>query len=171
MGRRFLALFATLFVFCSAIAEEVVFQTNAPMIVNSGEAFRIEFSLNAKPDDKSFVAPSFEGFNVLAGPSVSHGSSMQIINGSMSKSYSYTISYVLQSTKVGEIVVGVATIGVDGKSYSTRKTPIEVRQGSDSGAAGAAQSNNYRDTESRNIKSSSANCFEARSSSDCSASR
>lgn len=147
MGRRFLALFATLLVFCSAIAEEVVFQTNAPMIVNSGEAFRIEFSLNAKPDDKSFVAPSFEGFNVLAGPSVSHGSSMQIINGSMSKSYSYTISYVLQSTKVGEIVVGVATIGVDGKSYSTRKTPIEVRQGSDSGAAGAAQSNNYRDTE------------------------
>ena len=83
MGRRFLALFATLLVFCSAIAEEVVFQTNAPMIVNSGEAFRIEFSLNAKPDDKSFVAPSFEGFNVLAGPSVSHGSSMQIVNGSM----------------------------------------------------------------------------------------
>lgn len=146
MGRRFLALFAALLVFCSAIAEEVVFQTNAPMIVNSGEAFRIEFSLNAKPDDKSFVAPSFEGFNVLAGPSVSHGSSMQIINGSMSKSYSYTISYVLQTTKVGEHSVGVATIGVDGKSYSTRKTPIEVRQGSDSGSATTSQGN-YRDAE------------------------
>ena len=146
MGRRFLALFAALLVFCSAIAEEVVFQTNAPMIVNSGEAFRIEFSLNAKPDDKSFVAPSFEGFNVLAGPSVSHGSSMQIINGSMSKSYNYTISYVLQTTKVGEHSVGVATIGVDGKSYSTRKTPIEVRQGSDSGSATTSQGN-YRDAE------------------------
>ena len=146
MGRRFLALFAALLVFCSAIAEEVVFQTNAPMIVNSGEAFRIEFSLNAKPDDKSFVAPSFEGFNVLAGPSVSHGSSMQIINGSMSKSYSYTISYVLQTTKVGEHSVGVATIGVDGKSYSTRKTPIEVRQGNDSGSATTSQGN-YRDAE------------------------
>ena len=139
MGRRFLALFATLLVLCSAIAEEVVFQTNAPMIVNSGEAFRIEFSLNAKPDDKSFVAPSFEGFNVLAGPSVSHGSSMQIINGSMSKSYSYTISYVLQTTKVGELTIGAATIGVDGTNYSTRKTPIEVRQGGDNHSGGQAE--------------------------------
>ena len=115
--------------FCVAYAEEVLFQTNAPMIVNASDAFRVEFSLNAKPDDKSFVAPSFEGFDVLAGPSVSHGSSVQIVNGSMTKSINYTISYVLKAKNSGELAIGVATIGVDGKSYTTQKTPIEVRQG------------------------------------------
>ena len=123
--------------FCVAYGEEVLFQTNAPMIINASDAFRVEFALNAKPDDKSFVAPSFEGFNVLAGPSVSHGSSVQIINGSMTKSYNYTISYVLQAQGAGEKSIGVATIGVDGKSYSTQVTPIEVRQSSAEG--GAAQ--------------------------------
>ena len=69
------------------------------------------------------------GFDVLAGPSVSHGSSVQIVNGSMTKSINYTISYVLKAKNSGELAIGVATIGVDGKSYTTQKTPIEVRQG------------------------------------------
>lgn len=141
MGKRFLAIFATFLTFLTAYADEqVVFQTNAPMIVGAAEAFRVEFALNAKPDDKSFVAPSFEGFNVLAGPSVSHGSSVQIINGSMTKSYNYTISYVLQADSAGNRSIGVATIGVDGKNYSTQVTPIEVRQGGDQGGSEAAQS-------------------------------
>ena len=134
--------------FCVAYGEEVLFQTNAPMIINASDAFRVEFALNAKPDDKSFVAPSFEGFNVLAGPSVSHGSSVQIINGSMTKSYNYTISYVLQAQGAGEKSIGVATIGVDGKSYSTQVTPIEVRQRSaESGAAQDGRSSQNNQTE------------------------
>ncbi len=134
--------------FCVAYGEEVLFQTNAPMIINASDAFRVEFALNAKPDDKSFVAPSFEGFNVLAGPSVSHGSSVQIINGSMTKSYNYTISYVLQAQGAGEKSIGVATIGVDGKSYSTQVTPIEVRQsGTEGGAAQDGRSSQNNQTE------------------------
>ena len=140
MGKRFLAIFATFLTFLTAYADEqVVFQTNAPMIVGAAEAFRVEFALNAKPDDKSFVAPSFEGFNVLAGPSVSHGSSVQIINGSMTKSYNYTISYVLQADSAGNRSIGVATIGVDGKNYSTHVTPIEVRQGGEQSSGSTSQ--------------------------------
>ena len=132
MGRRFFALFVAILTFWTAFAEQdVTFQANAPMIVGVGEPFRVEFELNAKPDDKSFSPPSFEGFNVVAGPSVSRGSSMQIINGSMTQSFSYTITYVLESPNAGQRSIGVATIGVDGKSYSTRVTPIEVRQHSD----------------------------------------
>ena len=141
MGKRFFVLLLSIFTFFAAQAEQDVnFETNAPMFVGVGEPFRVEFDLNAKPDDKSFVAPSFEGFSVLAGPSVSHGSSMQIINGSMAKSYSYTISYVLQASSAGQFTIGVATIAVDGKSYSTRKTPVEVRQGSDAQSSAGGQS-------------------------------
>lgn len=146
MGKRVLTIFTAIFVFFTAFAEEkVLFETNAPMIVSASEAFRIEFTLNAKPDDKSFVAPSFEGFNVLAGPSVSHGSSMQIINGSVTKSFSYTISYVLQAERSGEITIGVATIAVDGKNYKTRPMPIEVREG---GAAQPQQQHHQSDEQS-----------------------
>ena len=145
MGKRFFAVVVAVLTFFTAFAsQEVVFETNAPMIVGVGEPFRVEFDLNAKPDDKSFVAPSFEGFSVLAGPSVSHGSSMQIVNGSMTKSFSYSISYVLQASKVGHITIGVATIAVDGKSYSTRKTPIEVRQNQSE----AAESNQQQEQQS-----------------------
>lgn len=145
MGKRFFAVVVAVLTFFTAFAsQEVVFETNAPMIVGVGEPFRVEFTLNAKPDDKSFVAPSFEGFSVLAGPSVSHGSSMQIVNGSMTKSFSYSISYVLQASKVGHITIGVATIAVDGESYSTRKTPIEVRQNQSQ----AAESNQQQEQQS-----------------------
>ena len=145
MGKRFFAVVVAVLTFFTAFAsQEVVFETNAPMIVGVGEPFRVEFTLNAKPDDKSFVAPSSEGFSVLAGPSVSHGSSMQIVNGSMTKSFSYSISYVLQASKVGHITIGVATIAVDGKSYSTRKTPIEVRQNQSE----AAESNQQQEQQS-----------------------
>lgn len=136
MGKRLFVAILAVLMFCVAYAEGVAFQTNAPMIVNASEAFRVEFALNAKPDDRSFEAPSFEGFDVLAGPSVSHGSSVQIINGSMTKSYNYTISYVLQASSAGEHKIGVAKIGVDGKSYSTQVTPIEVRSGGDDSGAG-----------------------------------
>jgi hypothetical protein len=146
MGKRFFVLLLSIFTFFAAQAEQDVnFETNAPMFVGVGEPFRVEFDLNAKPDDKSFVAPSFEGFSVLAGPSVSHGSSMQIINGSMSKSYSYTISYVLQASSAGQFTIGVATIAVDGKSYSTRKTPVEVRQGSDAQSSTGGQSSQQQE--------------------------
>lgn len=149
MGKRFLATIVALCTFIVAFADEqVTFETSAPMIVSAGEAFRVEFNLNAKPDDKSFEAPSFDGFSVLAGPSVSQGSSIQIVNGSMTRSVSYTITYVLQAPKAGQLTIGVAKIAVDGKSYSTQKTPIEVRQDNDNHGSTASQSNQRQEQQS-----------------------
>ena len=88
------ALFV-LAIFSASAAEKVTFEANSPLMVAVGEAFRVEFTLNAEPDADSFKAPSFEGFDVIAGPSVSTGSSIQYINGSISKSFSYGITYVL----------------------------------------------------------------------------
>ncbi len=128
------ALFA---IFSVHAAEEVSFTLNAPMITSVGEAFRIEFELNAKPDSDSFVPPSFENFDVVAGPSVSQGSSVQIINGEMTKSISYAITYVLLPQKAGTFAIAPATIGVKKKSYTTQRTMIEVRDGAQGG--GSAQ--------------------------------
>ena len=99
MKRVFRKIFLTVVMLLAGItafaAENVAFEVNAPMIVSKGNSFKVEFSLNATPDNNTFQAPSFDGFDVLAGPVTSRGSSIQYINGKMSKSVSYTISYVL----------------------------------------------------------------------------
>ena len=122
--------------------DKVSFSVNAPMIASVGEAFRVEFELNAKPDSDSFVPPTFENFDVLAGPSVSQGSSIQIVNGEMTKSVSYAITYVLLPQKAGTFAIAPATIGVKKKSYTTQRTMIEVRDGAQN--KGATQQNNAR---------------------------
>lgn len=133
------ALFAIFSVYAT---EEVSFSVNAPMIASVGEAFRVEFELNAKPDSDSFVPPTFENFDVVAGPSVSQGSSIQIVNGEMTKSVSYAITYVLLPQKAGTFAITPATIGVKKKNYTTQRTMIEVRDGAQD--RGSAQQNNSR---------------------------
>lgn len=113
--------------------DKVTFETNAPMLVSTGEAFRVEFALNAKPDDNSFAPPAFDRFDVLAGPAVSQGSSIQIINGQMSKSVNYTITYVLMAQEAGEFSIGAAEAKVKGTTYRTHETIIEVRDNASAG--------------------------------------
>ncbi len=107
-------------------AAKTGFEVSVPLAVAVGEAFRVEFSINAKPDDNTFVAPPFEGFDVLAGPVVSHGTSMSIINGSMTRSVNYTYSFVLLPQSAGNRTIAAASIKVDGEEFHTRPQPIEV---------------------------------------------
>ena len=113
------ALFV-LAIFSASAAEKVTFEANSPLMVAVGEAFRVEFTLNAEPDADSFKAPSFEGFDVIAGPSVSTGSSIQYINGSISKSFSYGITYVLLPQAAGNVTIGAAEAKVDGTAYRSK---------------------------------------------------
>ncbi|HBX90427.1 MAG TPA: hypothetical protein DEH06_03760 [Alistipes sp.] len=139
----------------AAGADKVVFEASSPLIVAVGEAFRVEFALNARPDDGSFAPPSFEGFDVLAGPAVSEGSSIQIVNGSMTKSVEYTLTYVLMANSAGNFTVAPAAIAVDGETYRTRPLPIEVvDEGAAPGAAGAAPGSSANgEPQSRNPES------------------
>lgn len=123
------ATLALLIVFLTssfARADEVTFRANAPVIVSQEESFRVEFSLNAEPDADTFSAPDFANFDVLAGPATSQGHSIQIINGEMTKSVNYTITYVLLPQGTGNFTIGSASIGVGGKTYTTRNVAIEV---------------------------------------------
>ena len=106
--------------------EKVSFEVKAPMVVAKGEAVRVEFSLNASPDEGSFTAPSFEGFDVIAGPAFSQGSSIQIVNGQMTRSSNYTITYVLLPQQEGNFTIGAASVRVGKSQYKTKALPIEV---------------------------------------------
>ena len=117
----------------AAAAEKVTFQASSPLTVALGEPFRVEFALNAEPEEDSFKAPSFDGFDVLAGPAVSRGSSVRIVNGSMTKSVNFTYTFVLLPRAAGNVTIGAAEATVDGTVYRTQTLPIEVVE--ESGAA------------------------------------
>lgn len=145
------ALFV-LAIFSASAAGKVTFEANSPLLVAAGEPFRVEFKLNAKPDDGTFKAPPFDGFDVIAGPSISTGQSIEYVNGSITRNYEYVITYVLLPQAAGTETIGVAEIAVDGTAYRTKAFPVEVvsegagsrgqqpqRQGGDSNSSGDAQ--------------------------------
>ncbi len=124
-------LIATLCALTSRADGNVTFEINTPLIVTAGEMFRVEFVLtNGEPDSDSFRTPSFEGLEVLAGPTTATGRSFQSINGVSSSKTTFTITYVVMAQTAGNITIGAAEATVDGKKFSTKATPIEVVEAS-----------------------------------------
>jgi hypothetical protein len=111
----------------SIIAQDVDFTISAPKVVAVGEQFRVVFKLNARPQELN--PPSFENFYILAGPSTSTSSSIQIINGQMTQMHEYTYTYILEATKEGQFTIDPAVALVSKKEYSTDALTIEVVKG------------------------------------------
>ena len=126
MRLRHFLLVLTLLMTSWAASAQVSFTVDAPALTALGQPFRVAFTLDAEPDDGSFKAPSFEDFDVLAGPSVSTGHSVQFINGKQSSSYNCTYTYVLMPRENGTFTIGAASVRVDGKTYTTKSMLIEV---------------------------------------------
>ncbi|MDI6802934.1 MAG: BatD family protein [Bacteroidota bacterium] len=88
-----------------------------------GERIEITFSLNGS--GKNFQPPDFKDFLVLSGPNQS--TSMQIINGAISQSISY--SYILQPRSEGKFTIGTASIEFGGKKLQSNSITIEIAKG------------------------------------------
>ncbi len=108
-------------------AEEVRFTASAPKVVSTGEQFRLTFTLNTKADQ--LLQPDLSVFNVLMGPSSSYSQSTSIVNGKMTRSVSYTYTYILQAKNPGKYIISSATAKVGKKSYKSQPIKIEVVNG------------------------------------------
>ena len=84
------------------------------------ERLRVEFAMNK--DGDNFNPPSFDGFQVVMGPSQSISSSW--INGKRSFSKSY--SYILKPTAQGSFTIGQAAIEIDGETYKTLPRKVQI---------------------------------------------
>lgn len=105
-------------------AQDVVFTASAPRAVTINETFRLTYSINANP--KSFVAPEFVNFDILAGPSTSQSTNMQWINGQMSKSTNYSFTYVMVPKAVGKFTIEPAEVEVQKEKHKSNPLVIEV---------------------------------------------
>ena len=133
----------------SAWAQKIKVEVNAPSVVAVGEAFRIEFAVNAEP--QNFVPPTFTGFDVIAGPTSSQSQSVSIVNNNMTKTVQFAYTYVLMPKTEGKFTIPAVSMRVDGKDYYSQPTIIEVTKadampgngggfGADNSESGSAQS-------------------------------
>ncbi|MGM0566319.1 MAG: BatD family protein [Bacteroidota bacterium] len=131
-------LFITILIFSmlSLAAQDVSFEADTKSPVKEGERFRIKFTLNA--EGENFTPPDFDGFRVLSGPSRSSRSSMQIINGKVTRSVSHEYAYTLQAAEEGQYTIKSATIEVDGKQHKTEPVQIVVQKGSGNAGSGGS---------------------------------
>ncbi|KAF5076101.1 Oxygen tolerance [anaerobic digester metagenome] len=136
----------------SALAQDVEFTAAAPNVVAKGEQFRLTFSLNAEP--KEFNPPSIQNFDVLAGPSLSTSTSIQVINGSVTRAVNYSYTFILEATKEGEFTIGAASATVNKKEYTTSPITIEVVKGDE-----PSRTTNSTTTGTRNAEVSKSDLF------------
>jgi hypothetical protein len=108
----------------SLISQETQLAASAPKVVEVGEQFQVQFTVNGQPSN--FLVPEMRDFNLLGGPYTSQSSSMSWVNGKVSQSVTYTYTYAFQATKAGKYLIGPAEVTVGGKKYKSNSFTIEV---------------------------------------------
>lgn len=96
--------------------------------VAQDEQFTLEFvvSSSGAGNARNFKMPDLGKFLILSGPNQS--TSMQIINGAVSSTQTY--SFILKARDVGKFTIGSAAIEAGGKQYKTEPIEITVTKGS-----------------------------------------
>ena len=112
-----------------------------------GEEFRIDFTLNG--EGESFNPPNLNGLRKISGPNQSSSSSMQIINGKISRSKTTTYSYYVTALKEGELTIKEASITSNGKIVRSKAGVMNVTK-----ANPKAKTNIYNIAENVFVKTS-----------------
>lgn len=120
-------LFIGFLLWISAVAlwaEEISFTCKAPSTVVSGQQFKLVYTVNK--DGKDLRVPEISDFDVLFGPSTSHSSSFQIVNGKATSNTQITYTYMLAGKEPGKYTIAPATIVISGDKYTSNSVQIEV---------------------------------------------
>lgn len=120
MKTKLILLILLFFAITDGILSQEFSATISKNPVTVGERFQVTFSLNA--EGANFKAPDFKGFSVLSGPSQSQN--IQIINGAMSRTLSF--SFILSADKTGDFTIQPATVTSDGRQVSSNTILVKV---------------------------------------------
>ncbi len=137
-----------------AISQNVSFTASGPSQVDIGSPFYVQYTLEAPKRGKNFQKPAFKNFSVV-NISTSQGtsSSISIINGKISKTFSYTLTWniMLQAKKTGTFTIPAATVSVSGKKYRSNTLTITVSKGASLANNRNNSNNSEFDEENSNI--------------------
>jgi BatD DUF11 like domain len=125
---NFIFIFLLIITACGRLFPQSLTVSVANTKVGLGDQFEVSFAFNG-PDVnnvKGFTSPDFANFMILSGPNQS--TAMQIINGAVSGSITY--SYYIQPKSIGTFNIGSATVNYKGTNYKSQPLKIEVVKGS-----------------------------------------
>lgn len=141
MKAKILYIMAIIFAFSYNLdaQSDVTFKTICKKQVAVGEQFQVSYELNG--DGKDFKSPNFNNFEVIGGPFSSTSSSIQVINGSVSRTNTQTYSFHLRAIKEGHFTLPQASITVDKKRVTSEPLEIDVVASSngDNGSSTSSQ--------------------------------
>lgn len=129
--KKVIRLLWIMFFLCPAFlsAQEPSIRVLCKSQVVVGEQFQVGFEMNA--EGKDFKAPDFSGFTLVGGPFSSSSSSIQMVNGSVTRSVKNTYTYVLRAESEGSFKIGPASFSVKGVAVSSE--PFDVKVVADDG--------------------------------------
>ena len=120
-----------------AVAQTI--RGSAPAQVAAGEQFRLTYTINSD-DVEGFRAGNIpDELEVLMGPSTSHQSSFQMVNGRTSSSSSITYTYILSATTNGTFTISPASATVAGQRVTSNAIKIKVSGQAQGNSQGRSQ--------------------------------
>lgn len=125
-----------------AAAAQNSFTVDAPAVVSTDEIFQVVFTATYESGKISdFTPPSFEGFEVLAGPVQSTSTNYQNINGQSSTTHTRSYTYTVRVVQEGKVTVPSASIKIGKDTYTTDPKTVEAVKGQvpDGGSSSAGQ--------------------------------
>lgn len=134
----------------TVIAQTVKFKAKAEEIVYVGERFNLIYTLNA--EGNNFRGPEIKDLLVLSGPFTSTSSSVQVINGKVSRTVEYTYTYMLSAGQEGVYEIPPARVNVDGTIYESNALKIQAIKGNSSQQSQQGSSSQGSSTGTQNLK-------------------
>ncbi len=125
MKRLVTIIFFTISIIFNALAQDISISVSAPKIVEEGTLFHVRYSINTDPGNM-FSVETCNEIQASGRPQTGSSSSISIVNGNVSKNYTYTETRQFRATKKGTFPLPVASVKIDGKTYKSQSQTIEV---------------------------------------------
>lgn len=135
MKRLTTVLISILFII-SAFAQDISISVSAPKVAVEGELFHVRYSINTDPGNQ-FSIETCDEIQASGRPQTGSSSSISIVNGNVTKNYTYTETRQFRATKKGTFPIPIASVKIDGKTYRSKAQNIEIVDNTT--AANAAQ--------------------------------
>lgn len=120
--KRIISILTALLLLCELHAQQLT--VRAPSSTPAGEYFHVKYEVNDRASN--FEKPTVKGAQIVSGPSTSSSSSISIINGQRSSSFTTGFDLLLLAEKEGTVTIGPASCSVDGKKVSHNGLTITV---------------------------------------------
>ena len=138
MKKLIVTLFAVLAAF--TIYAQTDIKVEVHRVVEVGEQFNVTFIIEGENSVSDFAWAPSDDFQLLWGPQNGRSSSVQIINGKMTKSVQNTYTYILRANAKGRFTIPSATAKVKKEQIKSAPVSIEVVEGKQAAQSSAPQS-------------------------------